>query len=144
MWSHEYTGETVAAPEAVWAVLKDLDGWARWDSSMESVSLLGPFEVGSKVSMTPTGQEPIVSVITAIEENVRYADETEFEGVVLRFSHTLSPHGDGGTRVVHRLEISGPEADRVGPELGPAITEDFPEAMAALFAHALGTDGGAR
>lgn len=136
MWSHEYTGETSAAPQAVWAVLRDLDQWAQWDTSMEKVSLLGPFEVGSRVSMTPIGQEPIVSVITAIEENVRYADETEFGGVVLRFSHTLSPLEDGGTRVVHRLEIDGPEADQVGPELGPAITEDFPQAMDALFARA--------
>ncbi|MFF0412997.1 SRPBCC family protein [Kitasatospora sp. NPDC004745] len=147
MWNHEYTGETTAAPEAVWAVLKDIDDWARWDTSMEAVSLLGAFEVGGKVSMTPTGQEPIVSVITDIQDGVRYADETEFEGVVLRFSHTLSPRGDGGTRVVHRLEISGPQADRVGPELGPAITEDFPQAMAALLARAVdlaagtGTDG---
>lgn len=136
MWSHEYTGETSAAPEAVWAVLRDLDQWAQWDTSMEKVALLGPFEVGSRVSMTPIGQEPIVSVITAVEENVRYADETEFGGVVLRFSHTLSPREGGGTRVVHRLEIDGPEADQVGPELGPAITEDFPQAMDALFARA--------
>ncbi|MEU5540722.1 SRPBCC family protein [Streptomyces sp. NPDC020362] len=136
MWRHEYTGETAAAPEAVWEVLRDLDNWAQWDTSMESVSLLGPFEVGSRVSMTPTGQEPIISVITAIEENVRYADETEFGGMVLRFSHTLSPLTGGGTRAVHQLEISGAEADRIGPELGPAITEDFPQAMAALFAQA--------
>ncbi|MER5786698.1 SRPBCC family protein [Streptomyces mobaraensis] len=136
MWSHTYTGETTAAPEAVWAVLRDVDNWALWDTSMEAVSLLGSFEVGSRVSMTPTGQEPIVSVITEIEENVRYADETEFGGMVLRFSHTLSPLADGGTAVAHRLEISGPDADTAGPELGPAISEDFPEAMAALFARA--------
>ncbi|MEV7026241.1 SRPBCC family protein [Kitasatospora sp. NPDC093558] len=136
MWSHEYTGETTAAPEAVWAVLKDLDNWPQWDGSMESVTLLGPFEVGSEVSMTPCGQEPITSVITAIEENAHYADETAFAGVVLRFSHRLSPRGDGGTTVVHRLEIDGPGAGETGPQLGPAITEDFPEAMEALFTHA--------
>ncbi|MBP0455532.1 SRPBCC family protein [Kitasatospora sp. RG8] len=141
MWSHEYTGETASAAEAVWAVLRDLDGWARWDGSMEVVSLLGPFEVGSRVSMTPKGQDPIVSVITAIEENALYADRTEFGGVELRFSHALSPLAGGGTQVVHRLEISGPAADEIAPELGPAITEDFPEAMAALFAYAAGDTG---
>jgi hypothetical protein len=31
---------------------------------------------------------------------------------------------------------AGPAADQVGPELGPAITEDFPEALDALLARA--------
>ncbi|MFJ5883396.1 hypothetical protein [Kitasatospora cineracea] len=38
--------------------------------------------------------------------------------------------------MVHRLEITGPEADRLGPRLGPMITEDFPGAMAALLTRA--------
>lgn len=136
MWTHEYTADTTASTEAVWRVLSDLDGWSRWDTSMEQVSLDGPFAVGSRVRMTPTGQEPIESVISEIKENERYADETEFGGVVLRFSHTLSPLPDGGTRIVHRLEITGPAADEIGPELGPQIVEDFPEAMAGLVAYA--------
>ncbi|MFF4344637.1 SRPBCC family protein [Kitasatospora sp. NPDC001540] len=136
MWQHEYTAETTAAPHAVWAVLSDLDRWTDWDTSMEAVTLDGPFAVGGRVSMTPTGQDPIVSVITRIEPDRAYADRTEFGGAVLDFSHTLTALPDGGTRVVHRLEISGPDADRLGPELGPMITEDFPEAMAALLAHA--------
>ncbi|AJT66067.1 hypothetical protein [Streptomyces chattanoogensis] len=74
------------------------------------------------------------AVITAVEEDRLYADETEFGGVTLRFSHTLTPLPEGGTRVVHRLEITGAGADEVGPELGPAITEDFPQAMDALLA----------
>jgi hypothetical protein len=136
MWTHEHAADTTLSPAAIWKVLADLDGWARWDTSMERVELLGPFAVGSQVSMTPHGQEPIVSTITAIEENARYADETSFEGVTLRFSHQLSALPGGGTRITHRLEIDGPAADQVGPQLGPAITEDFPEAMTALLAAA--------
>jgi hypothetical protein len=45
----------------------------------------------------------------------------------------------GRDRVIHRLEVSGPAADQVGPELGPAITKDFPEAMDALLARAAST-----
>ncbi|MYS87648.1 SRPBCC family protein [Embleya scabrispora] len=136
MWTHEHTVETAVGVEAIWAVLKDLDNWAQWDTSMEAVSLEGPFEVGSHVSMTPSGQEPIRSRIVEIEEHARYADETEFGGVVLRFAHTLTRLPAGGARVTHRLEITGAAADEVGPELGPAITADFPEAMAGLLSHA--------
>jgi hypothetical protein len=99
----------------------------------------GPFQVGSQVTMKPKGQDPITSVILEATENQRYAEETDFGGVRLRFNHTLAPRADGGTVVIHRLEITGPAADQLGPELGPAITEDFPEAMEALLARAAST-----
>jgi uncharacterized protein YndB with AHSA1/START domain len=136
MWQHRYTGETSASPAVVWSVLRDLDNWASWDTSMEWVRLRGRFEVGTEVVMKPSGQDPITSVIVQADENEVYADQTEFAGVTLRFSHTLVPLETGGTRVVHRLNITGPAADQVGSELGPMITEDFPEAMAALLARA--------
>ena len=34
------------------------------------------------------------------------------------------------------IEITGDEADKAGPELGPMITEDFPQAMDNLIAYA--------
>ncbi len=61
MWTHEHTAETALAPEAIWNVLRDLDNWPRWDTSMENVSMQGPFEVGTWVSMTPKGQALIIS-----------------------------------------------------------------------------------
>jgi uncharacterized protein YndB with AHSA1/START domain len=136
MWEHEHTAATAASPQAVWQVLRDLDRWGSWDTSMEWVRLQGPFQAGSEVVMKPKGQDPITSVIVEATENRVYADQTDMGDVTLRFSHTLEPLEGGGTKVTHRLEITGPAADQVGPELGPAITEDFPEAMDALLARA--------
>jgi uncharacterized protein YndB with AHSA1/START domain len=136
MWTHEHTAETVVSPEAVWRVLRDLDQWTTWDTSMEWVRLQGPFQAGSQVVMKPKGQDPITSVIVEATENRVYADQTDLGGVTLRFSHTLEPLAGGGTRVIHRLEVTGPAADQVGPELGLGITEDFPQAMEALLARA--------
>jgi hypothetical protein len=136
MWTHEHTGETTVAPAAVWGVLRNLDEWQAWDTSMEWVQLQGPFGVGARVTMKPKGQDPITSVIVEARENLLYADETRLGDVTLRFSHTLHALDSGGTRVVHRLEITGPGADDIGPELGPAITGDFPEAMDALLGRA--------
>jgi Polyketide cyclase / dehydrase and lipid transport len=136
MWVHEHTAETAASPKAVWHVLRDLDRWGSWDTSLEWVRLRGPFQVGSEVVMKPNGQDPITSVIVEATENRVDADQTTLGEVTLRFSHTLEPLASGGVKVTHRLEITGPAADLVGPELGPAITEDFPEAMDALLARA--------
>jgi uncharacterized protein YndB with AHSA1/START domain len=134
MWVHEHTVETAVSPEAVWAVLRDLDQWPRWDTSMERVALQGPFAVGTRVAMTPVGQEPIVSTIVAIAEPEYYADRTGFGGVTLEFSHTLTRLAGGGTRITHRLEITGDGAAELGPQLGPEITADFPQAMDGLLA----------
>ena len=131
--------ETATSPEAVWRVLADLDQWATWDTSMEWERLEGAFQVGSQVTMKPKGQDPITSVILEATEKQAYADQTDLGEVTLRFSHDLQPLAGGGTRVTHRLEITGPAADQLGPELGPAITEDFPEAMEALLARAAST-----
>jgi hypothetical protein len=132
MWEHEYAAETTAVPAAVWAVLSDVDRWAEWDTSMEWVRLDGPLEPGASVVMKPIGQDPITSTITVVDPIVRYADETVYGEVTLRFSHTLHPTDEGGTRVVHRLEVDGPDAAAVGG----MVSEDFPEAMAGLLAAA--------
>jgi uncharacterized protein YndB with AHSA1/START domain len=134
MWEHELVRETDVTPEAIWSVLSDLDGWPRWDTSMEQVHLRGPFAEGTQVSMTPKGQDPIVSTIVAITEPEYYADRTEFGGVTLQFSHRLTRLANGGTRITHRLEITGDAAAELGPRLGPEITSDFPEAMDGLVA----------
>ena len=129
--------ETATSPEAVWPVLADLDQWASWDTSMDWVRLEGPFQVGSQITMKPKGQDQITSVILEAAENQAYADQTDLGDVTLGFRHDLQPLAGGGTRVTHRLEITGPAADQLGPELGPAITGDFPEAMEALLARGL-------
>src|ERR1700753_1886738 len=136
MWTHEYTAETAASPEAVWAVLRDLEQRPRSDTSMERVVPQGPFAAGTRVSMTPVGQETIVATIVAATEPAHYADRTDFAPVTLEFSHTLTRQPDGGTRITHRLEITGDGAAELGPQLGPEITADFPEAMARLLAGA--------
>jgi hypothetical protein len=132
MWSHEHAAETALPPERIWAVLSDIDSWAEWDTSLETIELHGPFQVGTAISMTPVGQDPIRATIVDIVENERYADETVFGGATLNFSHSLTRLTDGGTRIVHRLDIAG----QVPAELGPAITEDFPDAMQGLLARA--------
>jgi hypothetical protein len=136
MWAHEYTVETDVSPEAIWAVLSDLDRWPRWDTSMERVTLPGPFAVGSQVAMTPQGQDPIVSTIVGITAPEFYADRTDLGLVTLEFSHRLTRLGTGGTRITHRLEITGDGAAELGPQLGPEITADFPGAMDGLLAWA--------
>jgi hypothetical protein len=54
----------------------------------------------------------------------------------VRTLHRVERLEDERNRVVYRMEITGPAADSVGPELGPQISGDFPDTLAALIQHA--------
>jgi hypothetical protein len=137
MWSTEYTACTDAQPSALWAALRDLHSGIPLGPNSDHFELHGPFAAGTEISVTPQGQATMLSKIIEVDEGRSYADVTEFGDLRLLFRHTLVPTPVGGTQVTHRLEIDGPGADAVGPELGPQISSDFPITMSELFAAAL-------
>ncbi|WP_349863171.1 polyketide cyclase [Leifsonia sp. WHRI 6310E] len=135
MWSTEHTATTALPRPVVWAALRDLHTGALTYPGADTFDLRGPFAVGTELTVTPAGQDPFTSVIVDLVEGATYADRTEFGDIVLTFRHDLADTPDG-TRVTHSLQITGPGADTVGPELGPQISGDFPESMAALLEQA--------
>jgi hypothetical protein len=46
--------------------------------------------------------------------------------------HVVVVLDDERSRVVCRIEITGPAADSAGPELGPEISGDFAQTLVAL------------
>jgi len=135
MWTTEYTATTPLPREAVWTALRELHSGRLTYPGADRFVLDGPFAVGSRIAITPEGQQEMISTIVELVDNERYADVTEFGEISLLFRHTLESTDDG-TRVTHRLEISGDGDDEVGPELGPQISGDFDTSMAALFEQA--------
>jgi hypothetical protein len=136
MWTTDFRATTPAEPAAVWAALEALHSGTPLGPNSDAFELHGPFAVGTTVTVTPQGQEAMQSVITELEPERVYADQTAFGELVLTFRHELTATDDGGTEVAHTLVIDGSGADEVGPELGPQISGDFPLAMDELFAAA--------
>ncbi len=79
------------------------------------------------------GDEPVRLRIVQIVPDESFTDQMDADDFIVRTMHRLEPLPDGRTRVTYRTEITGPAADQVGPQLGPAITGDFPEVLAALI-----------
>ncbi|GAA3024654.1 SRPBCC family protein [Microbacterium dextranolyticum] len=136
MWITEYRATTTATPAAVWDALRALHSGQPLGPESDSFELHGPFAVGTVLTITPQGQEPMQSTIVDLVPERRYADRTLFGGLSLTFRHDLAPTDEGGTAVTHTLIIDGTDADKVGPDLGPQISGDFPVAMAELLAAA--------
>jgi hypothetical protein len=135
MWSTEYSVETTASPEAIWRLWSDVPRWPEWNGDLERAELSGPFAASSRITMFPYGQDPIELRIAAAVEPERFVDEAEFGGVVVTTFHrveTLEDHN----RVVYALKITGPRADTLGPQIGPQISGDFPDVLAALVERA--------
>jgi uncharacterized protein YndB with AHSA1/START domain len=136
MWEYEHSVETTAAPDVLWRHWSDMPAWPTWNDGIASIEVDGPFAVGTTFRMTPPGdgEEPIAMRLTEIVPGELFVDELDAGDFVVRTVHRLVPAAGGRTRVVYRTEISGTAAEEVGPQLGPAITADFPDVLAALTA----------
>ncbi|MFE9429059.1 SRPBCC family protein [Kitasatospora sp. NPDC006697] len=142
MWSYQHTVETTAAPAAVWELWADVANWGAWNADITSITIDGPFAEGSLITMVPGGQDAVELRLSEVVEHQHFADQAEFGTLVLRTSHRLAPGEDGRTLVTYRLEITGEGADQAGPEVGPMVSGDWPETMAALVE--LAEQGGGR
>ena len=132
MWTTEHTVETPASADAVYALYADVAGWPAWDESVDLAELDGPFAAGTTGRLRPAGLETLPFTLVWAEVGRGFTDETPFMGHLLRFVHLLEAAAGGGTRITHRVEIDGPAA----AEMGPNVASDLPEAMAALVAAA--------
>jgi uncharacterized protein YndB with AHSA1/START domain len=136
MWAAEHSIETSAAPEAVWRAWADVPSWPEWNADLAKAELSGEFDTESTIRMTSVDGDVVELRIAEAEEPQLFVDEAALGSVTVRTTHRVEDVGAGRRRIVYRMEISGPEADTVGPELGPQISGDFPEVLAALAGRA--------
>ncbi|PFH11407.1 polyketide cyclase/dehydrase/lipid transport protein [Collimonas sp. PA-H2] len=128
MWTHEESIETSAAPSRVWALFADVARWKDWNAGIESIELHGPFVTGASFTMRPPGQDALTSTLIEVKSNESFIDETVVDETRVLVSHRLVLLPSGRTRIIYNTEISGPDAD----EIGPMVTNDFPDVLAAL------------
>lgn len=132
MWAAEHSIETSATPEAIWRLWADVPRWPEWNADLDRAELEGDFAAGSTIRMTSKDGDSVELRIAEAVEPERFVDEADLGTVTVRTNHEVERTDSDRARVVYRMEISGPEADTVGPELGPQISGDFPEVLQAL------------
>lgn len=128
VWRGEYGIETLAAAETVWRIFRDVPGWKNWNAGIERIDIDGPFETGTWFTMKPPGEDPLRSRLVEVRENECFVDETRVGELAITVAHRIQSLGTVRTRIVYAVEAVGPEAS----EIGPAVTSDFPQVLAAL------------
>ena len=132
MWTTEHSIETTVAPDAIWRRWVAVERWPEWNADIERIELRGPFATGSTIAMTPRGQDTIELRIGEAVEGELFVDEATVDGNVIRTLHRIDRLDGERIRVVYRLAADGPLTE----QLGPAISSDFPDTLAALVEHA--------
>lgn len=138
MWTYEHSVETDAMPGAIWRLWADVESWGAWNADIESIQISGPFAAGAEIVMTPAGQDPVRLRVAEATVDELFVDEARIDGLLLRTVHRLDRGERLRTRVLYRMEITGAAADELGPQIGPALTADWPATMAALVERARG------
>ena len=128
MWSHEESIDTSAAPSRVWQLFADVAGWPRWNAGIARIELHGAFADGGSFSMQPPGEDAFTSTLCDVRVDEGFSDLTALGGTTVRVDHRIEPLPSGGSRVVYRTRIEGPDA----ADIGPMVTADFGDVLAAL------------
>jgi len=123
MWNASTDLAAPSRPRALWRLLEDIAGWTGWSqhgapdgprgASRLGVANPGDLAAGAGNAMSPGG---------------RVNERTD--AAPFAVSHELRPLVSGGTRVVYAIRVDGPEA----ATLGPLVSVDLPEVLAALRA----------
>lgn len=130
MWSTESTLETEATSRQIWEAWADVSRWPEWNPDLAHAELSGAFEAGSSITMTPKDGEAVELLIAEARPPESFVDEARLGETVVRTIHRVESVGDR-RRVLYRMEITGPDAETIGP----AISGDFPDVLAGLVAH---------
>ena len=133
MWVYEHTIEAMnITPEQIWATYQNVRAWPSWDSELQSASLLGDFEVGSKIIIKPKKGPKAKAVITECVPFVKFTDEATLPlRTKLIFSHQIEQNNKN-VKLTHRVSISGPLTFIFRRLIGKSIQEHLPSAMKSL------------
>ncbi|WP_123042491.1 SRPBCC family protein [Cohnella candidum] len=138
MWQFEHTITTKAKAETIWKLYSDISTWTSWDKGIVSVSLEGPFVQGMRGFLQPEGKEKLPYELTEVNPLQGFSDVTDIPGagIQVSFTHILT-ESDGETQITHRVRITGPNAETLGPRFGAHMPKSVPHSMEGLAALAL-------
>ena len=132
MWSVEASSVSSAAPNILWNLWTRVSEWSAWDPEVVWSKLEGGFSEGTPGVLKPKGGPPVKFVLTRVEEGRAFSDSASLPLARMRFHHELAPAAGGGTKVTHRVEISGPLGPVFGWLIGRGIRKGLPHAVARL------------
>ena len=130
-WSFEHTEATKASPERLWKRYADRASWSEWDHGIESITLDGPFAVGTTGTAKPKRGPATKFEVLEVTEGRSFTEVSFLPLARMRFSHKIDPTPTGAD-ITHRVTISGPLAPLFSRVIGKKVAAELPAAMRRL------------
>jgi polyketide cyclase/dehydrase/lipid transport protein len=125
MWTYEHSIDADVSPTAVWDLYADVSAWPdTWNYGLEIVKLDGPFQDGSTGICQPRGAEALPYTLGEVSLGKHFTMHLNDEDKVITASYCgVEALPDGGSRITHRIELSGPASAARAAELGPILSQ---------------------
>ena len=128
-----------ATPETIWRIYLDVCNWNKWDPDTKSSVLDKGLTLGSRGVLVPARGQAVPMEVTSILDNAHFTVTSKTILFRLDFDHVLQQTGHG-TRIVHRVNISGLIEPLLAWTLVPRIRKGLPATLLRLKALAEGIE----
>src|SRR5262245_58092497 len=115
-WELKHSVIADAPRQTVWEFVSNVDNLARVEGdAVESMTLDGPFQAGTRGTTKMRGQEPTHWRLAEVEPPERSVTEVELVDAVVRFTWSYEELTDGRTRLTQHIALEGPGAEAYVP-----------------------------
>jgi hypothetical protein len=125
------TRETTASAARLWALYADINHWTAWDGEIDYARADGPFAVGTRGVLRPTGGPEVKFTLTRVETNKGFTDRSFLPLAWMDFHHTIEDTGSV-RRVTHSVVMGGLLAPLFKRIFGEKLAHGVPTAVASL------------
>src|SRR3954447_2420283 len=132
-WELKHSVIASADRQTVWGFVSNIDNLACVEGdAVESMTLDGPFQAGTKGMTKMRGQEPTHWRLVDVKPPERSASEVELVEAVVRFTWTYDELTDGRTRLSQHIVLEGPGADAYVPVVEEYLAPNVGKGTAKL------------
>ena len=115
-WELKLSVVADAHRQTVWEFVSNIDNLARVEGdAVESMTLDGPFQAGTKGTTKMRGQEPTHWRLVEVKQPERAIYEMELTEAMVHFTSTYEEWADGRTRLSQHITQGGPDAESYVP-----------------------------
>src|SRR6516165_8368240 len=106
VWEFRHSVIADANRQMVWEFVSNIENLARIEGdAVESMTLDGPFQTGTRGATKMRGQEPTHWELADVVPPERATYVMELSGAVLRFAWTYEESGSAGTRLTQHIVL---------------------------------------
>ena len=132
-WELKHSVIANAPRQAVWEFVSQIDNLARVEGdAVESMTLDGPFQAGTRGTTKMRGQEPTHWRLVEVRPLERAVTEVELTEAVVRFAWTYEELTEGRTRMSQHIVLEGPGAEANVPVMEQYFAPNVGQGMERL------------